>query len=54
MFRGALESINVPACENLHYQEERDVLTDVRNISYLVNEPKIFGFSPNIFGDFVA
>ena len=29
VLRGALESINVSACENLHYQEEKDVLTDV-------------------------
>ena len=29
VLRGALESINVSPCENLHYQEERDVLTDV-------------------------
>lgn len=50
MFRGALESINVSACENLHYKEERDVLTDVEIFPIWLTNRR-FSVSLQIFSD---
>ena len=50
MLRGALESINVSACENLHYQEERDVLTDVEIFPIWLTNRR-FSVSLQIFSD---